>query len=89
MYVRLTSAYLGSSYTEQLRLQVFAKDGDTVAEGDAILELSSMKLFYAVNAPCSGVLSGLRVAPGDKVGSGQVLFDVVAKTESAAPTPAD
>ena len=68
--------------------QVFAQDGEKVAEGDAILEVSSMKLFYAIDAPCSGVLSGLRVAPGDQVGSGEVLCDVVAEADSAAPATA-
>lgn len=68
--------------------QVFAQDGDKVVQGDAILELSSMKLFYAVDAPCSGVLSGLRVAPGDQVGSGEVLCDVIAEADSAAPAAA-
>ena len=68
--------------------QVFAQDGDKVAEGDAILELSSMKLFYAVNAPCGGVLSGLRVKPGDQIGSSQVLCDVISETDSAQPASA-
>ncbi len=68
--------------------QVFAQNGDKVAEGDAILELSSMKLFYAVNAPCSGVLSGLRVKPGDQVASSQVLCDVIAETDGTQPPSA-
>ena len=68
--------------------QVFAQDGDKIAEGDAILELSSMKLFYAIEAPCSGVLSGLRVAPGDQVGSGEVLCNVVAEADGTAPATA-
>ena len=70
-------------------VQVFAQDGDRVSEGDAILELSSMKLFYAVNAPCAGTLTGLSAAPGDQVSSGEVLCDVVVDTEdTAAPASA-
>ena len=67
---------------------MFAQDGDKIAEGDAILELSSMKLFYAVNAPCTGILSGLRVKPGDQVASSQVLCDVIAETDGAQPASA-
>jgi acetyl-CoA/propionyl-CoA carboxylase biotin carboxyl carrier protein len=69
-------------------VQVFAQDGDRVAEGDAILELSSMKLFYAVNAPCAGTLTGLSVAPGDQVSSGEVLCDVILNAEDTAAATA-
>ncbi len=60
-----------------------------MTEGDAILELTSMKLFYAVNAPCDGTLSGLSVAPGDQVSSSEVLCEVIQDSvDSAAPASA-
>jgi acetyl-CoA carboxylase biotin carboxyl carrier protein len=47
--------------------------GDSVAEGEEILILESMKMEIPVEAPCSGRISEIRVAEGDQVEEGAVL----------------
>jgi acetyl-CoA carboxylase biotin carboxyl carrier protein len=47
--------------------------GDTVAEGEAILILESMKMEIPVEAPCAGRISEIRVREGDSIEEGAVL----------------
>ena len=49
------------------------KVGDTVAEGEVILILESMKMEIPVEAPVSGKLSELKVAPEDQVEEDQIV----------------
>ncbi len=47
--------------------------GDSVAEGDEILILESMKMEIPVESPCSGRISEIRVSEGDQIEEGAVL----------------
>ena len=47
--------------------------GDSVAEGDEILILESMKMEIPVESPCSGRIAEIRVSEGDQVEEGAVL----------------
>ena len=47
--------------------------GDTLAEGDTILIVESMKMEIPIDAPANGVLRELLVAEGESVSEGQVL----------------
>jgi acetyl-CoA carboxylase biotin carboxyl carrier protein len=47
--------------------------GESVAEGDEILILESMKMEIPVESPCSGRISEIRVSEGDHVEEGAVL----------------
>ncbi|MEC9435265.1 MAG: biotin/lipoyl-binding carrier protein [Pseudomonadota bacterium] len=47
--------------------------GATVAEGDEILVLESMKMEIPVPAPAAGAVAEILVAPGQAVEEGQVL----------------
>ena len=47
--------------------------GDTLAEGDTILIIESMKMEIPIDAPANGVLRELLVAEGESVQEGQVL----------------
>lgn len=47
--------------------------GDSVAEGDAILILESMKMEIPVEAPCAGRIAEIRVAEGQSIEEGAVL----------------
>ena len=47
--------------------------GDTLAEGDTILIIESMKMEIPIDAPTHGVLRELLVAEGESVSEGQVL----------------
>ena len=47
--------------------------GDSVAEGDELIILESMKMEIPVEAPCSGRLVEIRVTEGQNVEEGAVL----------------
>jgi len=48
-------------------------EGDSVAEGEQIMILESMKMEIPVEAPVAGTLSEIKVAPEDSVDEDQVL----------------
>jgi acetyl-CoA/propionyl-CoA carboxylase biotin carboxyl carrier protein len=62
-------------------LLVHVADGDTVAEGDVLLVLESMKMELSITAPHAGTVAGLALAPGDRVALKQPLVAVVAETD--------
>ena len=47
--------------------------GDTLAAGDTVMVIESMKMEIPVEAPTAGTLVKLLVAEGDAVTEGQVL----------------
>jgi len=53
--------------------QVVAQAGATVAAGDPILILESMKMEIPVEAPRAGVVRAVRVAEGQTVQEGDVI----------------
>jgi urea carboxylase len=56
---------------------VVVKEGDTVAEGDKLLILESMKMETAIVAPVAGRVERVLVAPGKTVEAGQALAVLV------------
>ncbi len=50
--------------------------GDTVAAGDCILIMESMKMEIPIEATTSGVLRALFVKEGDSVSEGEVVAQV-------------
>lgn len=53
--------------------KVLVKTGDTVAEGDSICILESMKMEIPVEATASGEISALNVTEGGVVQEGDVI----------------
>ena len=53
--------------------QVSSKPGDTVAAGDPILVLESMKMEIPVEAPRAGAVKEIRVQEGQTVQEGDVV----------------
>ncbi len=53
--------------------QIVAGAGSTVAAGDPILILESMKMEIPVEAPRAGVVEELRVSEGQTVQEGEVV----------------
>jgi propionyl-CoA carboxylase alpha chain len=53
--------------------EVKAKKGDTVAAGDVVLVIDSMKVFHWIAAPLAGRIVEIRVEAGHQVESGTVL----------------
>ena len=51
--------------------------GDEVAEDDAVIILEAMKMETAIKPPKSGTICAINVSQGDKVNSGDSLFEIV------------
>ncbi|MFC4167746.1 biotin/lipoyl-binding carrier protein [Teichococcus aestuarii] len=53
--------------------RIQARPGDTLAEGDTVLLLESMKMEIPVTAPRAGRLAAILVAEGEAVEEGQTV----------------
>ena len=53
--------------------QITTKAGDTVAEGDPVLVLESMKMEIPVEAPRAGTVKAIVVAEGQTVQEGETV----------------
>lgn len=54
-------------------VEVLAKEGDVVQEGDRLLVLEAMKMQQPIVAPTAGTVTSISVAQGDQVAAGEVL----------------
>ncbi len=53
--------------------EVKVKPGDSVAAGDVLLVIDSMKVFHSIAAPLAGRVAEIRVEPGSQVEAGTLL----------------
>ncbi len=74
---------MGESVTEGTVLEWHTAEGDSVAEGDTVVEVSTDKVDAEVPAPASGTITKLLVQPDDVVAIGQPLAEMSA---GAAPS---
>src|SRR3954451_17672815 len=80
--VQISMPEMGESVTEGTVLEWHVSEGDQVAEGDTVVEVSTDKVDAEVPAPASGVITKLLVSPDDTVQIGQALAEM---TAGAAP----
>ena len=87
--------HLGEGAESGTVVNLFVKEGDTIAKDQAILELENEKAVATIPATAAGVVSKVHVKAGDKVSVGQRLITVVdaaaaasAKGAGARPAPA-
>jgi acetyl-CoA/propionyl-CoA carboxylase biotin carboxyl carrier protein len=57
-------------------------DGDPVSKGQVLLVLESMKMELSITSPHAGIVDGVRLKPGDRVGLRQPLLAVHAQERS-------
>ncbi len=76
---------LGEGADSGVVVNLFVKEGDTVAAGQAILELENEKAVASIPSSAAGVVTGIYVKPGDKIVVGQRL---IALTETGRPAAA-
>jgi biotin carboxyl carrier protein len=50
--------------------------GMHVKEGEELLTLERMKLFYTVSAPCTGMVTAVMAGFGNRVLEGEILFEM-------------
>lgn len=58
-------------------IKLFARNGDVVKEGQAVLILEAMKMENEITAPISGTIAGLNIAEKQTVQGGAVLFEII------------
>ena len=52
------------------------RPGMQVREGEELLTLERMKLFYTVSAPCTGVITAVMAGFGSKILEGEILLEI-------------
>ena len=57
-------------------LKVEKAEGETVKVGDVVLILEAMKMENEIRAPRDGAVASLKLAAGDTVAGGDVLFEI-------------
>jgi 2-oxoglutarate dehydrogenase E1 component len=78
---------MGESVTEGVVLEWHVAEGQQVAEGDTVVEVSTDKVDAEVPAPASGTVTKLLVEPDATVQVGQALAERAAGAAPAAEAP--
>lgn len=76
---------LSESVSEATLLDWQKQAGDTVAEGDVLIEIETDKITMEVPAPCAGVLKVLHLKSGADVKSGELLATIEPGAVAAKP----
>jgi pyruvate dehydrogenase E2 component (dihydrolipoamide acetyltransferase) len=76
---------LGEGADSGVVVNIFVKEGDTVAKDQAILELENEKAVASIPSTGAGVVAKVHVKAGDRVGVGQRLITI---TEGGQPAAA-
>jgi 2-oxoglutarate dehydrogenase E1 component len=75
------------SVTEGTILEWAVKAGDSVKDGDTIVEISTDKVDMELPAPADGTVTEILYEEGATVGVGQVIARMAVGSRSGAPTP--
>ncbi len=85
---------LGENINSGQLVRIIAKQGESVKEGQALLELETDKAVIEVPSTFSGTIKDVHVKEGDKISVGQLIFTVQgagsatpAAVKEAAPQP--
>lgn len=78
---------LGMAQDTGRLLRWLRAEGDQIARGEPLMEVETDKVTVEVESPASGVLAGVRAAPGDEVPVGQVIAVIVAAGETFEAQP--
>ena len=74
--VQIAMPEMGESVTEGIVLEWHVAEGDFVAEGDTVVEVSTDKVDAEVPAPTDGVITKLLVQVDDEVPVGAPLAEM-------------
>src|SRR6185295_15563979 len=80
---------LGEGADSGVVVNVFVKEGDTVAKDQAIIELENEKAVASIPATEGGVVSKVHVKAGDKLSVGQRILTLGAGAVAPAPPAAE
>ncbi len=85
----LTLPDLGDSIASAVVVGILVKEGDTITEGQGVLELETDKAVMEAPASAAGTISKILVKVGDELKSGAILAELgAASATAAAPAPA-
>ncbi|MFP5511148.1 MAG: biotin carboxylase N-terminal domain-containing protein [Alphaproteobacteria bacterium] len=62
-------------------VEIKVSEGQTVAEGDVVAVMESMKLEISIRATAAGIASNISVSNGDMVDRGQVIAEILPSEE--------
>jgi 2-oxoglutarate dehydrogenase E1 component len=79
----------GESVSEGTILEWAVKVGDTVKDGDTVVEISTDKVDMELPAPASGTITEILAEAGETVSVGQVIGRMTTATGARASTPED
>ena len=88
MAVEVLVPPLGQTVETLTLVSWYKQEGETVAQGEPLFSVETDKATLDVEAPASGVLRGVRAAPGDQVKVLAVIATIGAAT-SADPAPGE
>ena len=88
MAITVTMPQLGETVTEGTILSWAKRPGDTIAEDEVLLEISTDKVDTEVPSPAGGVIVEILVAEGDTVSVGTPLAVIAEPGEEVAAPPA-
>ncbi|MFO1477857.1 MAG: 2-oxo acid dehydrogenase subunit E2 [Verrucomicrobiota bacterium] len=75
---------LGEGADSGTVVNIFVKEGDTVAKDQPILELENEKAVATIPAPAAGTVTRIHAKPGDKLSVGQKILTLSGSAEPAA-----
>src|SRR5208282_414943 len=75
---------LGEGADSGVVVNIFVKEGHTVAKNQAILELENEKAVASIPSTPAGVVAKIHVKAGDRVGVGQRLITLNESSQAAA-----
>jgi 2-oxoglutarate decarboxylase len=79
----------GESVTEGTILEWSVKVGDTVADGDTVVEISTDKVDMELPAPTAGTITEILAEEGETVSVGQVIGRMTPSTSASAAKPSE
>ena len=80
---------LGEGADSGVVVNLFVKEGDTIAKDQAIMELENEKAVASIPSTAAGVVTKVYVKAGDRISAGQKILSVGGDTPAAAaPAPA-
>src|SRR5437763_418423 len=81
--VQLLMPEMGESVTEGTVLEWHVTEGDSIEEGDTVVEVSTDKVDAEVPAPASGTITKILVGPDETIEVGKPLAEMTKGAEGA------
>lgn len=81
MATKVIMPALGMAQDSGILTAWLKQDGELVAEGEPLMEVETDKTTVEVEAPATGILTGITAQPGDKVPVAQVIAWILAEGE--------